>query len=319
MNLARTVYWNQVTPAPLVLIIGTESYLAARAQRSIKEQLLAQHPNLETAEVYEGEYSQGLLYSIAAPSLFAEPRMIMIHGASEGLLAELEMVAREPIEDCVVVVRLPNAVGHNGKVRTALSKSCLVVVCDEIKKEAERQEFVRNEFASLGVKVEMGAVKALLGAFASDLGELAAACNQLAFTGKQLVTAQDVENTFEGRLETNAFKIADAALNGNAAEAIRLFRHGFATGIDSVALTAALAMRIRQLARLFNDRNASSAALGMQPWQLDKARRELSGFQEDQLVALVLLVAQTDADVKGASRDPEYSVEKLLLAMAKRL
>jgi DNA polymerase-3 subunit delta len=31
----------------------------------------------------------------------------------------------------------------------------------------------------------------------------------------------------------------------------------------------------------------------------------------------VQLAAQTDFDVKGASRDPEYSIEKLLLAMAK--
>jgi hypothetical protein len=28
-------------------------------------------------------------------------------------------------------------------------------------------------------------------------------------------------------------------------------------------------------------------------------------------------VAKTDADVKGAAREPEYSVEKLLLAMAR--
>jgi len=122
---------------------------------------------------------------------------------------------------------------------------------------------------------------------------------------------------FGGRVETNAFKIADAALAGNAAEAIRLFRHGFSTGIDSVALVAALSMRIRQLARLFNDRNAAPATLGMQPWQIDKARKELSGWQEEQLAGLVRLAAQTDADVKGASRDPEYSVEKLLLAMAR--
>jgi DNA polymerase-3 subunit delta len=30
------------------------------------------------------------------------------------------------------------------------------------------------------------------------------------------------------------------------------------------------------------------------------------------------LLAQTDADVKGAARDPEYSIEKLLLKMARR-
>jgi DNA polymerase-3 subunit delta len=131
------------------------------------------------------------------------------------------------------------------------------------------------------------------------------------------VTLEQVEETFGGRVETNAFKIADAALSGNATEAIRLFRHGFATGIDPVPLVAALTMRIRQLARLFNDRNASAAALGMQPWQIDKARKDLAGWQELELAELVELAAATDADVKGAARDPEYSVERLLLAMAR--
>jgi DNA polymerase-3 subunit delta len=55
----------------------------------------------------------------------------------------------------------------------------------------------------------------------------------------------------------------------------------------------------------------------MAPWQVDKARKELAGWTEQELVELVQLVAKTDADVKGAAREPEYSVERLLLAMAK--
>lgn len=95
------------------------------------------------------------------------------------------------------------------------------------------------------------------------LGGIRRSCSQLAMNFEK-VSIANVEETFGGRVETNAFKIADAALSGNATEAIRLFRHGFATGIDSVALVAALTMRIRQLAKLFNDRNAPAATLGMQ-------------------------------------------------------
>lgn len=317
MSAQKTVYWNQAVPAPLVLITGTESYLASRALRSIKRALRTQFPELEVIEVGDGEYSPGLLFSVATPSLFAEPRLIIVSGSGEGLLEDLLHYAAEPIDSCFLVIRLPNSIGQNGKIKTQLSKSALTVSCEEIKKDAERAEFIKQEFAALNQKVEPGAVKALQGAFNQDLGELGAACNQLASAGVPVVTLQLVEDTFQGRLETNAFKIADAALSGNASEAIRLFRHGFSTGIDPVPLTAALAMRIRQLARMFNDRNASPAALGMAPWQLDKARRELQGWQEHELIALVDLLAQTDADVKGASRDPEFSIEKLLLAMAK--
>jgi len=314
--VSGTVHWFDAKPAPLVLVVGPENYLASRAMRLIREQLRTEYPLLEISEIGEGAYSSGALFDYASPSLFAEPRLVLISGAAEGLLQDLEQFLADPVDGCTVIVRLQNMVGHSGKIRKELAKKALSVSCEDLKKDSERIDFVKREFASAKVAIEQPAIRALVGAFANDLGELGAACSQLSTTHSKIPLA-DVEAAFGGRVETNSFKIADAALAGSAAEAIRLFRHGFATGIDSVALVAALSMRIRQLARLFNDRNASPATLGMQPWQVDKARKELSGWQESELAALVRLAAQTDADVKGAARDPEYSVEKLLLAMAR--
>jgi DNA polymerase-3 subunit delta len=229
----------------------------------------------------------------------------------------MERYLIEPNPSCTVIVRLPNLVGHNGKFKTNFSRKALNIACEELKRDSDKFAFINSEFESQNVAIEPQAARLLLLAFANELGELGAACSQLASLGKSKISKADVETTFDGRVETNAFKIADAAMAGNAAEAIRLFRHGSATGIDPVALTAALAMRVRQLARLFNDRNGNAAALGMAPWQVDKARKELAGWTEQELVELVQLVAKTDADVKGAAREPDYSVEKLLMAMAK--
>lgn len=317
MSSGKTVSWHQASAWPLVIVSGPESYFAARAIRQIKSQLRAEHENLEISEVSEGEYSPGLLLSLAAPSLFNEPRLVVIQGASEGLLEDLHGLMSNPADNCTVILRTPNLVGHNGKVKKEMASVAMNVACDEVKKDSDRIDFVNREFKAFGIPIEQPAVKALVAAFGSDMGELGAACDQMAKSGQTKISPADVEASFEGRQETNAFKIADAALAGNATEAIRLFRHGSATGIDPVALTAALSMKIRQLARLFNDRNASPAALGMAPWQIDKARRELSGWSESELIELVQLAAKTDFDTKGASRDPEYSIEKLLLKMSK--
>jgi DNA polymerase III subunit delta len=317
VSAGKTISWNQASPYALVTVFGAEAYLASRAISRIKKSLRDAHPDLELSEVSEGEYSSGLLSSLASPSLFGESRLVVLYGASEDLAIDMEQYLAEPNPDCTIIVRLPNLVGHNGKFKTKFAKLGLNIGCEEIKRDSDKLDFIRNEFASYNVGIDPQGAKLLLQAFGNDLGEMGAACSQLASLGKAKVTAQDVEVTFGGRVETNAFKIADAAMAGNAAEAIRLFRHGFATGIDPVALTAALAMRVRQLARLFNDRSANAAALGMAPWQVDKARKELAGWSEQELIELVQLVAKTDADVKGASREPEYSVEKLLLAMAK--
>lgn len=317
MSNGKTVSWHQAAAWPLVIISGPETYLASRAIRQIKNQLRVEHQELEVSEVAEGEYSPGLLFSLAAPSLFNEPRLVVIQSASEGLLEDIQSLMSDPAQNCTIVIRTPNLVGQNGKVKKELASLALNISCDEVKKDSDRIDFINREFKTFGIPIDQPAVKALVAAFGSDMGELGAACDQLAKSGKAKVTASDVEQSFEGRQETNAFKIADAALAGNATEAIRLLRHGSATGIDPVALTAALAMKIRQLARLFNDRNATPAALGMAPWQVDKARRELNGWSEAELIELVQLSAKTDFDTKGASRDPQYSIEKLLLKMAR--
>jgi len=314
--MSQVVSWSEARVAPLVLVVGSESYLASRAIASLKRQLREANANLEISEIAEGDYQAGMLFDLASPSLFAEPRMVIIASATDGLLDDLQNFVAAPPDEVTVVVRISNAVGHNGKVRKELGKHALVVSCEEMKKESEKLDFVRKEFAAASVSIDPAAIRSLVGSFNTDLGELGAACAQLIARG-EAVNQQVVEEIFGGRVETNAFKIADAALSGNAAEAIRLFRHGFATGIDSVALVAALAMRIRQLAKLFNNRNPQPAAVGMQPWQIDKARRELAGWSESELADLVELTAQVDADAKGASRDPEYSIEKLLLAMAR--
>lgn len=317
MSAGKTVNWNNAVPFSLVTIFGAEHYLASRASSRVRQELRNRHPELEITEIPEGDYSSGLLLSVASPSLFGEPKLIIVVGANEFLTQDMDAYLAEPNPDCTVLVRLPNLVGHNGKFKTKFAKVGLNVSCEEIKRDADKLDFIRNEFLANGAAIDPQGAKLLLQAFGNDMGELGAACSQLASLGKPKVTAEDVESTFGGRVETNAFKIADAAMSGNAAEAIRLFRHGFATGIDPVPLTAALAMRVRQLARLFNDRNANAAALGMAPWQVDKARKELSGWSESELIELVQLVAKTDADVKGAAREPEYSVERLLMAMAR--
>lgn len=312
----RVVDWDKAQPAPVVLIMGPETSLASKALASIRSQLRAANPQLEVSEIAEGDYTPGLILELASPSLFAEPRLLVIQSAQEGLLADLGQHLAAPVADVTIVVRIPNLVGHNGKVRKEIGPKALVVNCDELKRDSDKIEFVKKEFAKANLKIDQAAIRNLVSSFNTDLGELGAACSQLIARGES-VTVTTIDEIFGGRVETNAFKIADAALAGNAAEAIRLFRHGFATGLDSVALVAALSMRIRQLAKLFNNRSAQPASVGMQPWQIEKARRELAGWSEGALAELVELTASVDADVKGASRDPEYSIEKLLLAMAR--
>jgi DNA polymerase III subunit delta len=306
--------WSDPKLTPFTLLIGPESYLAGRAAHNIRQLARSEHPNLEIHAI--DDYEPGQLLEAAAPSLFQEPRLIFVSTAAAGLAEELEALEALSPEAVYVVVRLTNLTGPGAKIKKAMA-SAQLIKCDELKRESDRAEFVKREFAARSMLIDSDALRALLQAFAEDLGELGAACEQLAAATDKRISRELVDSIFMGRVETNSFKIADAALAGNAVEAIRLLRHGLATGIDTVALTAALAMRVRQLAKIFGT-SASPESLGMQAWQLERARKDLSGRSEAGLADLVRLTAECDHAVKGASRDPQFAIEQLLLAMANR-
>ena len=118
----------------------------------------------------------------------------------------------------------------------------------------------------------------------------------------------------------NGFRVADAALAGQTGEALRLLRHAIASGVDPVPIVAVLASQLRTLVKVGAAGRGSSATvaktLSMAPWQVDKARRSIAGWDGPGLGAAIQAVAAADVEVKGGGRDPVYAVERAILAIS---
>ncbi len=317
MNKAKQLDWRMAAPHPIVFVSGAEEYLAGRAIRSIREQLRAQDQSLEIHEIDAADYTNGTLLNITSPSLFAEPRLVIIRGlekCSDDLINDGIGYVSAPTDDTTLILRHNGSSVRGKKLVEAIRESqfAVEIACADIKKDSDRQAFVQGEFAHAERKITPGAVRALLDAFADDTAELAAAINQLLLDSAETISEELVDRYYGGRVETNAFKVADAALAGRAGEAMALLRHALATGADPVPLVAALSMKIRQMAKIYGNRSASAASLGMAPWQLDRARKDLNGWSDDGLAAAIQAMATADAAAKGAERDPVYSLEKLV-------
>ena len=317
MNKAKQLEWRKAAPHPIVFVSGGEEYLAGRAIRSIREQLRAQDQSLEIHEIDAADYSTGTLLNITSPSLFAEPRLVIIRGlekCSDDLITDGINYVSAPTDDTTLILRHNGSSVRGKKLVEAIRESqfAVEIACADIKKDSDRQAFVIGEFAHAQRKITPGAVRALLDAFADDTAELAAAINQLLLDSAETISEELVDRYYGGRVETNAFKVADAALAGRAGEAMALLRHALATGADPVPLVAAISMKIRQMAKIYGNRSASAATLGMAPWQLDRARKDLTGWSDDGLAAAIKAMATADAAAKGAERDPVYSLEKLV-------
>ena len=313
--------WRAVKPHPIVFVSGPEEYFASRAIRQLRDQLRASDAALEIHEVDASDYQAGQLLNLTSPSLFAEPRLLIISGferCSDELISDGLSYIENPTDDTTVILRHTGSSVRGKKLVDALrlNANCAEVSCSAIKGEGEKLSFVQAEFSHAQRKLTQGAAKALLDAFSDDLAELAGACQQLLQDSAETITEETVERYYGGRVETNAFKVIDAALAGQSGAALGLLRHALSTGADPVPLVAAISMKMRQLAKIYGNRNASASSLGMAPWQIDRAKKYLSGWSEDGLALVIQRLADADAAAKGAERDPVYTLEKLVNLIA---
>jgi DNA polymerase-3 subunit delta len=306
-----------------VLVRGAEPLLAERAVDGVVGLARARDPEIEKVELEGTTYGPGQLVVAASPSLFGEAKIVVVRSAESGtedLMADLISYVGSPDEETVLVV--VHGGGQRGKkmLDTITKSGAPVMVCEPVTKDGEKASFVAGEFKAARRRADAEAVRALVDALGSDLRELASACSQLIADTTGTITAATVDKYYGGRVEATGFRVADAAVAGDAGGAVALLRHALDTGLDPVPIVAALALRLRNLAKVASMRGGGGFAardIGMAPWQVDRARKDLRSWTPEGLAAAISAVAQADADVKGESRDPVFAVERAVLTIAR--
>ena len=307
----------------LTLIQGGESILADRAIALA----VASRPGSTVTHLDCGEIELGAITDALAPSLFGEDRVIVLREIQElaqDLQEEISEYLENPDESVLLVLWHKGGVKGKALLDKIKKLKTEIIAVDAIKKDGDKAQFVHDEFSRAGRKITVDAVQALVDALGSDLRELSGAASQLASdtaTGKT-IDVDDVEKFQRGRVETTGYDVADATLDGKTDLALITLRQALTSGVDPVLITSALAASIRTLAKVSGvSRGVKSfdvaSSLGLPPWQIDKARRQLQGWSPATLSAAVVTLAAADADIKGASADPGYALERCILEIAR--
>ncbi len=330
---------EELTAAPVVLVTGAEELLAERAVAAVTRSVRAQDPDAGVERIEAGDYEPGRLAQLSGPSLFGGGTLIVASGiesANDAFVTDARAYLDAPAADGVWLV-LRHGGGNRARplLDAARSAGAPEAVCAPITRDEDKVDFAAAEFRRLGRRASPQALRALVDAVGTDLRELAAACHQLATDAVATLPGQDsedpeaqarieadlVEEWFGGRVEVTGFRVADAAVAGRADQALALLRHALATGADPVPLVAAVAAKVRAMAKVAaagRGRSAEvAAALSLAPWQVDRARRDLSGWGEQGLAAAIVALAEADTAVKGGGRDPVYAVERALLTISR--
>ncbi len=307
----------------ITLIQGGEELLADRAISLAvvgSDGATATHLSAQTLEL-------GQITDALAPSLFGDARLIIIKDIQDlaaELGEEISTYIESPDEEVHLVLWHKGGVKGKALLEKIKKVKPTLVAAEAIKKESDKLDFVRTEFARLGRKISPGAVQAIVDALGSDLRELSGVCAQLAsdIPAGSTISEEDVAKFQQGRVETSGFDVADAVLEGRSDLALVTLRQALQSGVDPVMIISALAGSLRALAKVSGaSRGAKSfelaGSLGLSPWQIDKARRQLTGWTPATLAGAVVALAQADAEIKGAASDPIYALERTVIAISR--
>jgi len=310
----------------VTLVTGPEELLNQRAVSAAVDAVRSTDPACEVSRTTADQVGRAALADLAAPSLFSSIRVVVVLGledlpeeAHDGLVE----YAAAPADDVGLV--LVHSGGQKGSgLLTRLRKAPGVTeVKSAAMKSRDFPRFVVAEVRSHGGRIDEPAAGLLVQAVGEDLRALAGAAAQLASDFPSEPLTEDVVRAyFGGRAEVKSFAIADAAFFGRTATALEELRWALDNGTPAVLVTSAFASGLRGLAKYASaPRGLREADLareaGVPPWKLRILRDQARGWDERGLASAITAVAQADADVKGASADSSYALERMVLAVTR--
>ena len=98
---------DSAAPPALVLLTGDELLLVDRAVWRVTAAARRQEPGIERRDATAAGLSAGEFWDLVAPSLFAEPRLVVIRGAQEAvkeLATALTSYVADPVEGVTLVL-----------------------------------------------------------------------------------------------------------------------------------------------------------------------------------------------------------------------
>ncbi|OCA93659.1 DNA polymerase III subunit delta [Actinobaculum suis] len=311
---------NRLQVAPVVLIISAEPVLAERAAHRLQEAVLDREPGTETVRIDAEKYEPGQLATATSPSLFSSTRFVLVNNAekmTDAFLTEAGAYINQPADGVFLVIS--HGGGTRGKrLLDAIAAAGYQVGRQEkIKYDDDKARLVRADVAAARRQITDGAVASLVDALGQDLHELLSATQQIIADTTGTINEEDVRALYGGRSEVMPWDVADAAIAGQTGKALSLARHAFATRVDPVPIVSAMANKLRQIALVQVQNKMGPGENKMGSWQRNQALRELRRWTGEGLARAIRAVAEADADVKGASRDPQYAVERAIIRIGK--
>jgi DNA polymerase-3 subunit delta len=309
--------------------VGDEELLYTRAIEAVCAAVRQANAEVDIHERNGGDIEPAELFELLSPSLFGGRQVLIVRSAQDlraAATAALAPFLTSPADDITIVLQHLGGAKGKAVLDTARKAGAHEIACVKLTRAEERLDFIRAEVRRAGGTISPDATANLLDSVGSDLRELASVCNQLVSDSGGTITADLVAAYHRGRVEVTGFAVSDRAVVGDLPGALETLRWALSIGVPHVVIADALADGVRSVARLSAAGRGNpyelAQQLGMPPWKVKRAQSQARGWSEPGLRRALSVVADLNADVKGAAVDAGYALEraigKLVTARASR-
>lgn len=308
--------------ASRTLVSGKEEFLITAVLARFKEIAKKKDASTMVHEIEASSYVTSGLDQITSPSLFGEPRLVIVdhlERMNDVFLQEALAQLQGEQDPDVWLVYVHRGGNRGKKLLTALQNMAEQVVCDPIKYDSQKIQFVTQMVKAQKREISAQAAQILVDALGDDLAQLAGAVRQLIADVSEDIGVEAVKIYYGARVEVNGFEVADLTINGKIAPALVALRHAFEVGVTPVAVVAAIIYKIRQITKVlaYKAGQLDISDLGMQPWQLNQVQQEARYWTSLAVGVAYRAVTKASYETKGGSADAEYAVEKAVRAVCR--
>ena len=328
--MIRTEFENALKEnrIPSVLLFeGEDDYLKQQALSALRTKLIPAGMEDLNETALEAPETDAVIAASETPPLLAEKRLILLRDfpaltgraeADDRLVAYLPGVP----ESTVLLFYCQQKPDGRKKLYQAIRKLGGVVSFDPLK-GPELTRFVTEAFRKLGKECDQRTADYLIFTCGSDANRLLSEIGKIAAWHPENVRVDpaEVRALATPTTEANVFRMVDAVVGGQEAQAFRLMRDMLRGGETRLFLLAMLLRQFRLMQHVkimqYEKRSQEEirAALGVPPFALREYIRQASAWSGRQVKEAVTLCLETETAVKSGRLREDGALEAVMFRL----
>lgn len=318
-------------PAAVCAVFGDEEFLKRQTLRQLRREVLGEGDADFSLTTLDGEEAQwpDLNDELSTLSMFGGKRLVIVESADAFVSKnrpQLENYVGKPRAGSVLVLEV-GTWQANTRLYKAVDAAGLQVNCKALEAKDATPWLVNWAKQAHSLRLPRDAAEMLVQMLGLELGLLDQELAKLAVSAGPdgAIDVQMVRQLAAWRAST-AWDMLDAALEGNAAEALAQLDRLVMAGENAIAIVAMLFSSLRRLASATRTILQTEAAgqratprqalqqAGVNPYYLEKTEKQLRRLGRQRGRQLYNWMLQADLDLKGASKLPPRTVLERLIA-----